>query len=150
MTHDLRVAARRIAKAPLFSAAVVLTLALCIGANTAIYSVIDNVLLRPLAYPEPDRLAEIGIRFQTPSHQGLETSVDGRTWFAIRDRANLLDAALFSDWATGVNFGAGANAGYLRMQRVSAGFFRVLGVSPILGREFTPTKTAPAVPPSPY
>jgi predicted permease len=146
MLHDLRVAVRRIVKAPVFSGAVVVTLALCIGANTAIYSVIDNVLLRPLAYPEPDRLFEVDIRFRSTSAQGLETSVDGRTWFAIRDRADLVDPAVFSDWATGVNFGVGATAGYVRMQRVSSGFFRVLGVPPAVGRAFTAEEDRPGGP----
>ena len=141
--QDFRVAVRRAAKAPLFTATVVTTLALCIGVNTAIYSIIDSVMLRPLRYPEPEHLAAVSIRVKTPTFQGAQESVDGKTWFLIQDRATLIDAALFSDWGTGVNFGTGVEGGYVRMQRVSAGFFRVLGVSPLLGREFQPEEDRP-------
>ena len=61
--RDLRYAVRLLAKAPVFTVTAVATLALCIGANTAIYTVVDRVLLRPLPYPEPDRLAMVITRF---------------------------------------------------------------------------------------
>ena len=61
--RDLRYAIRVLLKAPVFTITAVVTLALCIGANTAIYTVVDRVLLRPLPYPQPDRLAEVITRF---------------------------------------------------------------------------------------
>ena len=59
MVRDLRYAIRVLLKAPVFTSAAVLTLALCIGANTSIYTVVDRVLLRALPYPQPDRLAQV-------------------------------------------------------------------------------------------
>ena len=68
---------------------------------------------------------------------GLDNSVDGATWMAIRDHASRIDAAVYSDWVRGVNFATGQGASFVRQQRVGGGFFHVLGVSPRIGREFT-------------
>jgi predicted permease len=136
--RDFGYALRMLRKSPGFTAIAVLTLALGIGANTAIFSVVDAVLLRPLPYPEPDRLAEVTTLYQSKGVEGIETSQDGRTWEMIRDHATFIDSAVFSGGSAGVNFVAHGKATYLQQQRVGAGFFRVLGVSPTLGREFTP------------
>ena len=61
--RDFRYAIRVLLKAPVFTATAVPTLALCIGANTAIYTVVDRVLLRPLPYPDPSRLAQVVTHF---------------------------------------------------------------------------------------
>jgi putative ABC transport system permease protein len=66
--RDLRYAIRVLLKSPVFTVTAVLTLALCIGANTAIFTVVDRVLLRPLPYPQPDRLVQVITR----SDQGGE------------------------------------------------------------------------------
>ncbi len=86
---DIRYAVRLIRRAPLVSAIIVLTLALCMGANTAIFSVVDATLLRPLPYPEPDRLVLVATHFRGHEAEGDVGSQDGRTWGAIRDRASL-------------------------------------------------------------
>lgn len=143
---DLRYALRMLRRAPSFSAIVVLTLALCIGANTAIFSVIDATLLRPLPYPEPDRLAGIVTHFRHRAEQGDQRGQTGATWELIRDHATDLDAAAYSEGTNGVNFAAGGTAQYVQQQRVGAGFFRVLGVTPLIGREFTRDEDRPGGP----
>src|SRR5262249_8072799 len=146
LLRDFGYAVRTLRKSPGFTAATLLTLALGIGANPAIFSVVDAVLLRPLPYPQPERLAQVSTFFQSPRGEGIDDSQDGRTWELIRDHATFVDAAVFGG-TTGVNFVAGGKATYLQQQRVSAGFFRVLGIQPILGREFAPEEDRPGEPP---
>jgi predicted permease len=134
-TRDLRHALRLFRRRPGFSAVVVLTLALGIGANTAIFSVIHAVLLRPLPYREPDRLAMLWS--EDPAHGQQE------------GRVSLLN---FADWKSrnrtfedmtvfiGQTFLLGSKDGppeRLRSARVSRDFFSMLGVEPMLGRVFS-------------
>jgi hypothetical protein len=136
--RDLRYAVRLLLKAPVFTATAVLTLALCIGANTAIYTVVDRVLLRPLPYPRPDRLAMVVRHYQGASGVEDDTGQAGVTWVALQEgAAATLDFAATVGGAQGVNFVAGQRAEYVKQQRVSAGYFRVLGVHPELGRELS-------------
>jgi len=135
--RDLRYAARVLRKSPTFTAAAVATLALCIGANTAIFSVVDAVLLRPLPYPHPDRLAWVARHYHDQRSEGEGLAENGRIWEAVRDNAGYLDAAVFSDGSMGVNFAAGGRVEYVKQQRVASGFFRVLGIAPLIGREFS-------------
>jgi len=135
--RDLRYATRVLRKSPTFTAAAVATLALCIGANTAIFSVVDAVLLRPLPYPRPERLFSVARHYQGKGSEAYQTNLWGSVWEAVRDNAAYVDAAVFSEWSMGVNFAAGNRVEYVKQQRVSAGFFRVLGVTPLMGREFT-------------
>ena len=136
IVRDLRYAARVLRKSPTFTAAAVATLALCIGANTAIFSVVDAVLLRPLPYPHPERLFSVARHFQGKGSDAYQTNLWGAAWEGVRDHASYVDAAVFSDGSMGVNFAAGGRVEYVQQQRVSAGFFRVLGIAPHIGREF--------------
>ncbi len=70
----------------------------------------------------------------------------GLIWEAVRDNAAYLDRAVFSDESMGVNFVAGGKVDYVRQQRVSAGFFRVLGITPLVGREFSVAEDHPGGP----
>src|SRR5216117_3889924 len=76
---DLRHGIRLMAKKPLFAASMVLTLGICIGAVTAVFSVVDATLLRPLPYPEPERLAQLVLRSSFEGHNGLQSSQNGAT-----------------------------------------------------------------------
>ncbi len=134
--HDLRYAFRLIRQNWGFSLTVIAILALCIGANTAVLAVVDGAMLRPLPYPQPDRLMQVVVRFQREAASSAYDSHDGRSWFAIRDGVPAVEAAVYSDWITGVNLGVAGNGVYVRQQRVAAGFFHVLGVRPLVGREF--------------
>ncbi|MBV8203359.1 MAG: ABC transporter permease, partial [Acidobacteria bacterium] len=134
--RDLRQARRHLGASPGFTAAAVLTLALCIGANTAIFSVVDRVLLRPLPYPHPERLVAVATAWRGGGGAGIETAQDGHAYQVIRERSRLLESAA-AGLAGGVNFAAEGPPEYVQQQRVATGFFRVLGVRPRLGREFT-------------
>ncbi len=134
--RDLRYAVRVLRKSPGFTVVAIATLALGIGANTAVFSVVDAVLLRPLPYPEPERLWSV----VTYGNGGMDNSEDGKTWELLRDNAKYLDCAVFTDLITDVNFAGHGQVRYVRQERVSAGFFGVLGVKPLHGREFTKTE----------
>ncbi|MDR3698687.1 MAG: ABC transporter permease [Candidatus Sulfopaludibacter sp.] len=139
MWKDIRFGLRQLRKSPAFTAIVLATLGLCIGANTAVYSVLDAVLLRPLPYPEADRLGLI----VTQAGQGTQEAQTGALFEMVRDGAPGLDTAAYSGAITAANFAAGGRLAVVRQQRVSAGFFRVLGVAPARGREFTRAEDVP-------
>src|SRR5262245_17021380 len=138
LRHTLRLFARH----PGSTALLLLTLALAIGANTAIFSVVDATLFRPLPYPDPDRLLTIVTRYEGGNY-GLDNSVDGKTWFGVHDHASRVETAVYTDWVRGVNFARGQSATFIHQQRVGAGYFHVLGVTPRLGREFTADEDRP-------
>jgi predicted permease len=137
LIRDARYAARLLLKSPLFTFTAVLTLAVAIAINTAVFSIVDAVLLRPLPYPSPERLALVETSVASGAESGTNTSQHGVTWITIRDHATTVDRAVFSGWTTGANVLAGDRASYAEQQRVGSSFFRVLGVPPLYGREFT-------------
>jgi hypothetical protein len=137
MARDVRLGIRRLRKEPGFAFVVILILALGIGANTAIYSLVDRVLLRPLPYPDPSRLAMIARHFETDGGNSDQFGQNGVTWLALHQNASLIDVAAASG-TTGLNLASDERRPeYVEAERVSAGFFHVLGVAPALGREFS-------------
>jgi len=136
LSGDLRYAYRMFAKQKGFTAAAVAILAVTIGANAAVFTVVDRLLLRPLPYPNADRLATIARHYERAGQSGDSYSIDGATWLSLRESLPDLDMAL-TGGTGGVNLASGDNIAYVQQQRVSAGFFRVLGILPALGREFT-------------
>ena len=124
-----------------FSIVVVLTLALSIGANTAIFSVVDALLLRPLPYPQPERLATLQEVFSNRPKPNEPRWIDGDAWRQLSHEVPAVNAAVSSS-ASGVNLQAAGRAQYVRGQRVSATFFEVLGVHPMLGRDFAASDAA--------
>ncbi|MFL6428516.1 MAG: ADOP family duplicated permease [Acidobacteriaceae bacterium] len=129
---------RRLAQSPGFALAVILTLALSIGANTAVFSLVNALLLRPLPYRQPDRLAAI----EMVSNQDApdpSTAIDGETWELIRDQVPQVIAAVYSfgGLAAAANVRTPAGVQSVSSGRVSANFFQVLGEMPIMGRSFT-------------
>jgi putative ABC transport system permease protein len=147
LSSDFRHAFRVARRSPTTTVIVVLTLALCIGANTAIFSIVDATLFRPLPYLEPERLVGILRHYDYQGGSSDNTGQTGRMWERIRDHATLLDPVAYSYGTSGVNFAAGGNVQYVKQQRVGAGFFRILGVEPFIGREFTPAEDRPGGPP---
>ncbi len=139
---DTRFALRQLRKAPGFTLIVVGTLALCIGVNTAIFSVLDAVLLRGAPYPEADRLAVVVTAAREGGVEDIDTSQTGALFEAVRDHAGGLDVAASSQ-SGGANFAANDRPEYIQQQRVSAGYFRVLGMAPRAGREFSREEDVP-------
>ncbi|MEO6222166.1 MAG: ABC transporter permease [Vicinamibacterales bacterium] len=134
---DVRYAFRMMRRSPGFTVTAVVTLALVIGANTAVFTLANALLLKPLPFPEADRLAMVRLEFSGPKGTYSGNSVDGTAWQALAATPWADHAAVFSNWTTGVNLVVNHQARFADQQRVGAGFFRVLGVSPAIGREFT-------------
>jgi len=130
---DLRYAVRRLAAAPGFTATVVSTLSLCIGANLTIFAVVDSILLRPLPFPDPDRLVTIYNTY--PRVDVMDDGASIANYYERRGRvAALQSVSLYRTDAAIV----GETGSTVRefVMRVSSEFFATLGVPPMLGREF--------------
>jgi putative ABC transport system permease protein len=134
LLQDLRYGVRMLLKKPVFTLIAVLTLALGIGTNTAIFSVVNAVLLRPLPYAEPERLLAVGSASQRAP--GVRNAVSYPDFVDWRERNRTLEAIAVYHSATLTLTGAGAPA-HLHGQVVSAELFDVLGARPQLGRVFT-------------
>ena len=128
---DLRYALRRLRRSPAFTTVAVTTLALGIGASTAIFSVVNPVLFRSLPYPAAERLAIVSDR----SNDGSPLDVAFGNYLEIATRARSLESsAAFKAWQPTLS--GQLEPERLSGQRVGAGFFRTLGVSPAIGRDF--------------
>lgn len=134
MLHDLRIALRGLRKTPGFALAVIATLALGIAANTAIFSVVYGVWLRPLPYQQPDRLAVVQTRLPALVQRPIPFSAPDVLDFARLSRA-FEGVSCYS--MNNTDLAAGGEAARVRVARISHGLFPLLGVSPLLGRQFT-------------
>lgn len=147
MWKNLRYAVRQLGRSPAFTITVIATLALCIGVNAAIYSIVDELFFRPLPYPQPDRLVMLARIFHRSGVTGApNTGQTGQVWELVRDHASLLDSAVYTDGSSGVNLFAGGHVEYVRQQRISANFFHVLGIPLLAGREFARQEDVPGGP----
>ena len=136
MLTDIRYGLRQLWKHPAFTIIAVLTLALGIGANTAIFSVVNAVLLKPLPFPAPDQLIAVGM---TDTRQkGTQTELNSLSYpdfFDFRDQNRTLSSsAVYRDRSFALTSEEGATS--LRGVKVSAEFFDVLGIKPKMGRGF--------------
>ncbi len=145
LLQDLRYALRVLRKNPGFTAVAVLTLALGIGANTAIFSVVNAVLLRPLGYPEPDRIVQFVVRSQDNDTLTFATTGSLMIW---RDHTRILqDFAVYKDVRKGaINLTGADRPEQLRGIRVSADYFRLFGAPVEIGRTFTAQEDIPGGP----
>jgi len=137
--HDLRYGARLLRRSPAFSIVAVLTLALGIGANTAIFTVVNAVLLRPLPFPEPDRL----VRIWESSPQGFDRNVvDPYNFLNWRERTHSFQQmAAIDGWTLSITGGGEPLA--VHGMRASPEFFSILEVAPFMGRGFVPEEGIP-------
>lgn len=145
LLEDLRFATRLLRKSPGFAAVAVLTLALGTGANTAIFSLIRGVLLKPLAYPEPDRLVFISSQF--PGLGFDQFWISPPEFFELKERASAF-TAIGGFRVVASNLGTTTEPRRVRSAIVTADLFDALGVHAHLGRTFTPAETLPNAPPT--
>ena len=138
--QDFRYALRQLRKNPGFTAVAVLTLALGLGANTAIFSVIDAVLLRPLPFHDPSRL--VVVRPTEPGRRD-DTGVSYPTFLDWRSQNHVLEGLSVFREDDYTLTGRGEPA-HLTGAVVSANLFSVLDVPPAAGRDFTPEEDQPA------
>src|SRR3984893_6510222 len=136
MLNDIRYGLRQLWKHPVFTIIAVLTLALGIGANTAIFSVVNAVLLKPLPFPAPDQLIALGMI--DTRQKGTQTDLNSLSYpdyFDFRDQnRTLASAAVYRDRSFALTSEEGATS--LHGAKVSAEFFDVLGIKPKIGRAF--------------
>src|SRR5690349_8590975 len=139
MMSDWRSAVRHLWLQPRFTIVVLVTLVLGIGANTAIFSVVDAVLLKPLPFPEPDRLVALG------GHDPRDFNLSGPLntlsfpeFFDLRSRSRVFSQlAGYRERTFALTDGsAGSAVQSVLAQRVTGNFFDLLGVQPLLGRTF--------------
>lgn len=137
---DVRYALRTFRRMPTFTAVAVITLALGIGATTAMFTLVNSILLRPLPYPNADRLVRI---IQSYPEKGLDTWGLNQVNIAMyRDRST--DFSSFAAYRNGsVTLQTPTGPQRIQIIRVTAPFFHTIGVGPTLGREFTADEDAP-------
>lgn len=139
LAQDVRFTFRKLAGAPGFALVVLLTLALGIGANSAIFTLVDSILLQPLPFPAPENLVRV---YQTAPQrdvfQGSLSLPDGRDW---GDRSQMVvGLGLYFDRASGLINTGGDQATELRTAYVSGGFFPTLGMPALHGRTLLPNE----------
>jgi predicted permease len=142
LLQDLRYGLRMLRKHPGFTVVAALTLALGIGANTAIFSVVETVLLRPLPYPAADRIVMLWENVNIPAYKNDQnTPAPGNfnDWRQQSQSYTGMAAIGFRAW----NLTGAGDPVRISGEAVSSGFFDVLGVEPVLGRAFTPPEDAP-------
>ena len=140
LLQDVRYAIRTLYKAPAFSVTALAALALGIGANTAIFSVINTVLLKPLTYPDPDRIVYFFVTTAAgPSYGGSATKFN--IW--RRQSHVFQDVSAYEYGGAGLNLTGGAYPEQIHAIRVSANYFRLFGAPFVHGRSFTTDEDRP-------
>lgn len=143
LMQNLRDGFRSLAKSPGFAAVAILTLALGIGANTAIFSVINTVLLQPLSYPNPDRLVELA----WTTADGIADIASIPKFNVWHEQTQVFDAVAAYDFAgPGINLTGGDRPEQVKGIHVSADYFRVFGAPMAIGRTFTAEEDRPGGP----
>jgi putative ABC transport system permease protein len=138
--RDSRYAVRMLAKHPGFTAIAVLTFALGIGANTAVFSVFNGVLLRPLPYPDPDRITMI---WMDNRRQNIREDITSYPTFRDWREQSTSFAHMAALRPTAFSLTGAGEPERLQGAMVTAGFFDVMGLSPVLGRGFDASREAP-------
>ena len=141
--QHLRFASRQLWHNPGFTATVIITLALSIGANTAIFSLVNALMLKSLPYSHPERMGTIYTRVTGSQPSDERHGLNGEQWELLRDNVPSLISAVSSRGTSGVNLGLGSHGQYLRAGRISAHYLDVLALQPILGRNFSEDEDRP-------
>ena len=140
--QDFRFGLRMLLKSPGFTLTVILTLALSVGANTAIFSLVNALLLKNLPYAHPERMGTIYTRISGSKPSDERHNLNGEQWELLRDQVPALISGL-SGSTTGVNLKAGSSVQYVRNGRISARYFDVLALQPVMGRTFSEDEDRP-------
>jgi predicted permease len=135
--QDVRYGWRQLLRNPGFTVTVILTLALSIGANTAIFSIVNALMLKSLPYSHPERMGTIYTRVTGTRPYDERHKLNGEQWELLRDNVPALISAVSSSRTSGVNLQAGSRVQYLQAGRISEHYFDVLGVHPFEGRNFS-------------
>jgi predicted permease len=141
--QDLRYGVRQLRRNPGFTVTVLATLALSIGANTAIFSIVNALMLRSLPYSHPERLGVIFTRIRGPITSDERHHVNGEQWELLRDDVPALIPAVSGIRPAGVNLQTGPHVSYVHEARISQHYFDVLGIQPVLGRSFSDAEDRP-------
>src|SRR5262245_11374665 len=141
MFQDLRYGTRILLNRPGFSMVIILVLALGIGATSAIFSVVNAVLLRPLPYLEPDRLMMVFPVSERDGRSGRISTVTGPDFVEWRNQCSVCAQMAAHTGAQPGNLTGGAEPDRVRVARVTGNLFATLGISPLLGRTFLPEET---------
>lgn len=131
---DVKYGVRVLRKSPAFTTIAVLTLALGIGANTAVFSIVYGVIFRPLPYPQPQRIVELTA---TSPRGSYELDVTYQELQFLQQHSSPFEF-LTGFTIQGYNLGLGNDTERVKGQPVSSDYFRVLGINPLLGRDFRP------------
>ncbi len=138
--RDVRYGFRRVVSAPGFTIIAVLTLALGIGANIAIFTVVNAVLLRPLPFPNPDRLVRIAADARATG--GRNIGISEPELEDLRDRAGVFDG-VSALWPVNASFVGGVRPERIEVLVTSANYFQLLGAAPQVGRVYGPADAVP-------
>ena len=138
IAQDIRYGFRTLAKSYGFTTVAVLTLALGIGANSAIFSFVDGVLLKPLPYPDPERILQVWEKLPGGGNNGVSTA----NFLDWQHQSDVFEAMVATTGGSMTLSGIGDPV-MLRVGRVSAGYFDVFGIKPSLGRTFAPDEDQP-------
>jgi predicted permease len=141
--QNLRFAIRQLGRNPGFTLTVVLTLSLSIGANTAIFSIVDGLILKSLPYSHPERMGTIYTRVTGSRASDERHHINGEQWELLRDNVPALISAVSGIRASGVNLQAGSRVQYVYDGRISAHYLDVLAIQPALGRNFSEDEDRP-------
>jgi len=141
--QNLKFAARQLRHYPGFTLTVILTLALSIGANTAIFSIVNALMLKSLPYSHPERMGTIYTRVTGSRASDERHKLNGEQWELLRDNVPSLTSAVSSPRTSGINLRAGSRVQYLYAGRISANYLDVLGLHPVLGRNFSEDEDRP-------
>ena len=145
LRQDLKMGVRQLGRRPMFAAIAVLTLAIGIGANTAIFSIADHVLLRPLPYEGAEQVVTV---WETDARTGADKlELSPGDWYELQARTTL-----FESWGLGEPYGVDLTSSMppepLDVWLVTLDWFETIGVKPIIGRTFTPEETVSGGPPT--
>jgi putative ABC transport system permease protein len=137
--QDIRQAVRTLRNDPGFTLVALTALTIGIGANTSIFSVVDKVVLQPLPYPNPDSIVQLGRKFPV----GISYPVSVPNYMVWRDNEIFSSMALYDLEGPGFNIDSGDFPEQIKGAHVSADYFTVFGISPVIGRAFNQTEDLP-------